>query len=204
MEIRNAKTSTSILLLTIFSLTIAFNSCINDEDEFYNPKPRGYFRIDLPKHEYQKFDSVYPYSFQYSKHAILMPDNSPEAEPYWINILYPDYNATIYISHKIVKNNLSKYTEDARTFANKHIPKADDLIELEIYDPKSKVYGKIYHIEGSGVASTCQFWVTDSIKHFVRGSLYFNQSPNNDSLAPVIKYLRDDVLKMMNTFEWKN
>ncbi len=200
---KNLKLSVSILFFIAFLLSFGFNSCINDEDDFYNPKPRGYFRIDLPKQEYQKFDSSYPYTFQYSKHAVLLPDNSPEAEPFWINIMYPDYNATIYISHKVIKNNISKYTEDARTFANKHIPKADDLIELEVYDSKSKVYGKIYHIEGSGVASTCQFWVTDSIKNFVRGSLYFNQSPNNDSLAPVIKYLRDDVLKMMNTLEWK-
>ncbi len=203
MIINKTKRAIPALIASVLILIFGFNSCINDEDELYNPKPRGYFRIDLPKHEYQKFDSTYPYSFQYSKHAVLLPDNSPEAEPYWINIVYPDYNATMYISHKVVKNNLSKYTEDARTFANKHIPKANDLIELEVFDPESKVFGKIYHIEGSGVASTCQFWVTDSVKHFVRGSLYFNQAPNNDSLEPVIKYLREDVLKMMNTFEWK-
>lgn len=196
------KKTSSVLFSVIVTMSFLLNSCINDED-YYNPKPRGYFRIDLPKHEYQKFDTTYPYSFKYSKHAIVVPDQNPEAEPYWINIIYPDYGATIYLSHKKVANNLSKYTEDARTFANKHIPKANDLVELEIFDSESKVYGKIYHIEGSGVASTCQFWVTDSVKNFVRGSLYFNQAPNNDSLQPVIEYMRDDIQYMMNTFEWK-
>lgn len=196
------KKTSSVLFSVIVTMSFLLNSCINDED-YYNPKPRGYFRIDLPKHEYQKFDTTYPYSFKYSKHAIVVPDQNPEAEPYWINIIYPDYGATIYLSHKKVSNNLSKYTEDARTFANKHIPKANDLVELEIFDSESKVYGKIYHIEGSGVASTCQFWVTDSVKNFVRGSLYFNQAPNNDSLQPLIEYMRDDIQYMMNTFEWK-
>jgi gliding motility-associated lipoprotein GldD len=190
------------MLLSLFVSLLFGSSCISEE-EYYNPKPRGYFRIDLPSVEYQSFDTAFPYGFEFSKHANITPHLSNDAEPFWIDINYPDLAATIYISHKVVKNNLYEYTEDARSFANKHIPKANDLFELIVHDPKSRVFGKIYHIDGSGVASTCQFWVTDSTKNFVRGSVYFNMMPNNDSLAPVIDYLRNDVLHMMNTFEWK-
>lgn len=189
-------------IFTMLILVFIATSCINEE-EYYNPKPRGYFRIDLPSPDYQNFDTAFPFGFEYSKYAFITPHESYDAEPYWIDINYPTLAATIYISHKVVKNNLYDYTEDARSFANKHIPKANDLFELIVHDPQSRVFGKIYHINGSGVASTCQFWVTDSVQNFVRGSVYFNMMPNNDSLAPVIDFLRNDVLHMMNTFEWK-
>lgn len=201
MNFFNKNRRTLFLIVSIVMALIS-TSCVNDE-EYYNPKPRGYFRIDLPSTEYQVFDTAFPFSFEYSKHAFIAPHESKDAEPYWIDISYPDLAATIYISHKVIKNNLYEYTEDSRSFANKHIPKANDLFELIVDDPKSRVFGKIYHIDGSGVASTCQFWVTDSVRNFVRGSVYFDMMPNNDSLAPVIDYLRNDVLHMINTFEWK-
>ena len=85
----------------------------------------------------------------------------------------------------------------------KHIPKADAIEDSLIYIPERKVFGLIYDIEGSGAASPCQFFVTDSTTHFLRGALYFNIVPNNDSLAPVIGFIRQDILHMLKTFRWK-
>ena len=53
------------------------------------------------------------------------------------------------------------------------------------------------------MATPLQFWMTDSAHHFLRATLYFNFTPNNDSLQPVIEYLRDDALHLVNTFAWK-
>ena len=70
-----------------------------------------------------------------------------------------------------------------------------------IYFPDKKVYGIWFPLEGS-VASPYQFFVTDSVEHYMRGSLYFNTSPNPDSMAPVIEFVKEDLEKMLETFEW--
>jgi len=170
----------------------------------YTPKPRGYFRIDLPGRKYQLFDSTFPYSFEYPVYAGISPDSSKMAEPYWINIGYSPFHATLHISYKVVKGNLAQYLNDAHTLVNKHIPKANAISQREYIDRENRVYGLIYDIRGADAASSCQFYVTDSVSKFVRGALYFNLIPNNDSLAPVIDFLKGDIEHMITTFRWKD
>jgi gliding motility-associated lipoprotein GldD len=167
------------------------------------PKPRGYFRIDLPGKEYKKFDTTFPFSFEYPKYAVILRDSSSLAEPYWINILYVPFHAQLHISYKPVSKNLNIFLEDARTLVNKHIPKAIAINQREYLDDRDRVYGIIYDIKGTDAASACQFYLTDSTKNFVRGALYFDLVPNNDSLAPVIAFLKSDIEHMINTFHWK-
>lgn len=169
----------------------------------YMPKPRGYFRIDLPEKEYQVFDTTYPYTFEYPVYANISPDNNVANEPYWINIDYPLFKGRIHISYKAVNNNLSKYTEDAHALVMKHIPKASAIEEIRIDNEKADVHGLIYDIKGSGTASVYQFFITDSTHHFVRGALYFHVLPNNDSLAPVIDFVKGDIQHMLESFRWK-
>jgi len=186
-------------ILVIITLTVILNGCRQD----YAPKPRGYFRIDLPEKQYVRFDSTYPYSFEYPVYAKITPDNRSTSEPYWINIDFPGFQGRIYISYKPVKNNLTEYLEDARTFVVKHIPKAEAIDDSLIYRPEDRVFGLVYYIEGSQAASPCQFFVTDSSANFLRGALYFNVSPNNDSLAPVLAFIQEDIRHLVNTFQWK-
>ena len=169
----------------------------------YSPKPRGYFRIDLPKKEYQKFDSTFPYSFEYPVYAKIVPDDREGAEPYWINIDFPTFQGRIYISYKKIDGNLTSYLEDSRNFVMKHIPKADAIEDSLIFRRSDNVYGLLYSIQGTGAASPYQFFLTDSAKNFVRGALYFNVTPNNDSLAPVIHFIRQDIDHIIDTFHWK-
>jgi len=169
------------------------------------PKPRGYFRITLPEHKYKLFDSVCPYTFEYPVYARIIPDTVRSAEPYWIHVDFPSFKGRLHISYKSVHNNLRKYTEDARTLVMKHTSMASEINDDMIIDnPKSKVYGQVYEIGGIAAASPYQFYVTDSVSHFVRGALYFNVTPNNDSLAPVIKLLKQDINHLITTFKWKN
>ena len=189
---------TNLTILIVLSLFI-IAGCNND----YYPKPKGYFRIDLPDKEYVKFDSAYPYSFEYPVYAKVLPDKNAQAEKYWINISYPQFHGTLYLSYKSIDKNLNKYLEDTRTMVMKHIPKASS-IENQLYENKlSGVYGLTYTISGVAAASPYQFYLTDSTNHFVRGALYFSTVPNNDSLAPVITFLKDDINHMIETFEWK-
>ena len=170
----------------------------------YMPKPRGYFRIDLPEKKYQDFDTTYPFTFEYPVYAIISPDKNAANEPYWINIDYPLFKGRIHISYKAVNNNLSKYTEDAHELVMKHIPKASAIEEIRIDNEQADVHGLIYNIKGSGTASVYQFFITDSTNHFVRGALYFNVLPNNDSLAPVIDFVKSDIQHMLESFRWKS
>lgn len=172
-------------------------------DQQYTPKPRGYFRIDMPEHEYQVFDSVFPYKFEYPVYASLSPDKHSPDEPYWLNIDFPQFKGRVHLSYKEVDGNLVEYLEDSRRFVMKHIPKASAINDSMLLDRERNIYGLIYNIEGMGAASPCQFFITDSASHFVRGALYFDVVPNNDSLAPVIKFIRTDIDHLLETFEWR-
>ncbi|MCD4724601.1 MAG: gliding motility lipoprotein GldD [Bacteroidales bacterium] len=189
--------STNILLLIL--AVVVLYAC----DEQYTPKPPGYFRIDLPEHEYTLFDSTFPYTFEYPVYAVLSPDPYAPEEPYWINVEFPAFKGRLHLSYKKVNGNLVEYLEDSRQFVMKHIPKASAINDSLLLDRNKKIYGLIYYIEGMGAASPCQFFLTDSADHFVRGALYFDVVPNNDSLAPVIGFLEEDIRHMLSTFEWK-
>jgi len=168
------------------------------------PKPRGYFRIDLPQREYRLLDSIYPYTtFEIPVYAKITGDPNAGEEPYWINIDFPAYKGRIHLSYKAVDNNLSTFTEDAHQLVMKHIPKASAIDEIRIDNEALKVHGLIYDIKGAGAASPYQFFATDSTRHFIRGALYFNVLPNNDSLAPVIEFLKGDIRHMLETLKWK-
>ena len=171
----------------------------------YIPKPKGFLRLDLPKKTYVPFDSVgFPYSFYIPDYVQIKTDDKNPNEPYWINLDYKPFNAVLYLSYKKVNNNLDVYLEDSRGFVNKHIPKANAINEKNYINTSEKVFGLVFDIEGSGAASPLQFYLTDSTQNFVRGALYFNFTPNNDSLAPVINYIKQDVTYMIESFKWKN
>ncbi len=167
------------------------------------PKPAGYFRIDLPKKEYHLLTGDYPYSFEYPVYGTINNRPGNNAEPYWINIEFPDYKARIYISYKDVRNNLTQLTEDSHNLAYKHTIKADAIEEKLWSNDSSKVYGILYDVKGNA-ASAVQFYMTDSTRHYLRGSLYFMSQPNEDSLKPVIEFFRKDIVHLIETLSWKN
>lgn len=166
------------------------------------PKPYGFYRITVPDTSYVSFSSQYPnypYTFSLSQNAVVHPRAE---EPYWINIYYPVFDATIHCSYKPVQRNLRELTEDALEFVYRNASHANAIPEKDYTHPEARVYGVLFDLEGN-TASSCQFFITDSTKHFFRASVYCNCPPNADSLAPVYNYLRTDVIKMVETFEWK-
>lgn len=168
------------------------------------PRPRGFFRIELPPSEFIETDYEIPYSFTYPQYAVpeVLVKNSHNNG--WINLTFPQFNGILYLSYKTVdNNNLATLINDAHDMAMKHIPKSTGIDEKKYIFPDSKVYGTGYFIKGSEAASAYQFFVTDSTTHFLRGALYFNVIPNNDSLAPVITFLTSDIEKIIESIRWK-
>ena len=168
------------------------------------PRPYGYYRITTPDTAYLPFDAQYanyPYTFDLSQNAEVRP-RTDVTEPYWINIYYPALDATIHCSYKPVNRNLRELTNDALEFVYRNASFANAIPEREYTHPEAEVYGVLFDLEGN-TASSCQFFVTDSTHHFFRASVYCNCPPNADSLAPVYDYLRTDVIRMVESFEWR-
>lgn len=171
------------------------------------PRPRGYFRIDLPQKAYQSFSEGTQFRFDYPEYADIKGytgifDQDPDAEN-WLNVDFPVFSAHIHLTYKTIRNsNLRELIDDAHTFAYKHTIKAEAINQYRFSFPERRVYGVKYEIKGN-TASGLQFFCTDSVDHFLRGALYFDSEPNKDSLAPVLQFLEKDIDHLIRTLEWK-
>ena len=190
----------SVLVLLVASVISLLCAC--SEEEITMPRPRGYYRIDLPEKAYQKFDSECPYGFEFPQYASVQIDTTRKMEKCWANLSFPKQHATVYLSYKDVQGNLNQLFEDSRNLAYKHAAKASQIEEYTVNIPEKKVYGIIYEI-GGNAASSIQFHISDSASHFLRGSLYFYAAPNADSLEPVTSFIRSDIEHLIQTFQWK-
>lgn len=166
------------------------------------PKPRGFFRIDLPVKSYRLYDTLCPFTFEYPSYGKISYEVGKKGEPCWFNVEFPDYRSKIHISYKSINDNLESILKETGDLAYSHSVKADAINEQPWINNADKVFGMLYDIKGNA-ASSVQFFITDSTKHFLRGALYFSAQPNEDSLAPVIRFFRDDIVHMIETFRWK-
>lgn len=183
----------------VFVFALVFCGCGAE----YLPKPKGYNRIDLPPHSYQTLPDSFPYTFQYSQHSRILRDSSWIAEKYWISVLYPEMGARIQITYKPVVTDsiIREYLSDSYRLTSQHNIKAYS-IEESILELPSGLYASFTELEGE-VPTQAQFHVSDSVNHFLRGALYFNTATKNDSLAPVISYIKKDILQLLQTLDWR-
>jgi len=187
-----------LLLLIPLIGSLILSSCSED----YIPKPRGYFRIELPEKKYTSHQEPdCPYNFEIPSYSRVVKDQNPRAEACWVNVEFTPFNGTLYLSYKDVNGNLEQLVEDSRNLSMKHITKASGIEEETMADPASSKYGVLFHVKGSA-ASALQFYLTDSTTHFLRGSLYFYAPPNPDSLAPVLRFIEADVKHLLESFQW--
>lgn len=189
--------------LFLFLSLIAF-ACNSD----YTVKPRGYFRIELPKKEYRRFDQPgYPYTFEYPVYGNILQDSlffDEKAEnPYWINIDFPRFNGRIHLSYKdIGRNKFDSLIADAYEMSYKQHTYKASAIDHRPFTTANGIEGVFITLRGNTATGT-QFFATDSTKHFLRGALYFAATPNEDSLKPVADFLRKDVEHLINTLQWR-
>lgn len=198
------KTPGSIIRFSLLAVALFFG-CNNN---YTVDKKRGYFKIDFPEREYRIFNQPgYPYTFEYPVYAEIVRDSTffedkPE-NPWWININIPRFAGRIYISYKeIGKNKLDSLVNDAFTMSYKQHTYKASSIEDSFMRTKNANTG-IYFKLGGNTATANQFFLTDSVRHFLRGALYFDATPNEDSLGIVNEFLKKDLYHLINTLEWK-
>lgn len=191
-------------LISALTVVIVFAACSEDN---FTPKMRGYYRIEFPERKYQTFDEPgYPYRFEYPVYAKIIKDTlffDQKAEnPWWINIEFNTLGGKVYLSYKQIgpKYQLNKMLEDSYQMSHFHTKKADYINE-PVFHTANNVHG-IYYDVGGDAASAFQFYATDSVKHFLRGALYFDTTPNADSLKPVNEFLIEDIIQIVNSLKW--
>ncbi|MFN8242753.1 MAG: hypothetical protein U0X40_01760 [Ferruginibacter sp.] len=213
------------LVVTVLALTELFTlfSCNSN----YTSRRRGYFRIDFPERSYVKFEQPgYPYSFEYPAYARVIKDStffdaSPE-NPYWINIDFPQFGSRIFLSYKIIGgyapykvkqangtykdsmglNVFDKLVNDAFKLTSKNETVATSIKDSLMHTANG-VTG-VYFRVGGNAATARQFFLTDTTRNFFRGALYFDVTPNADSLRPVLDFLQADIDHLINSFRWTN
>lgn len=195
------------LFSTLIAITICLSltSCHGD----YTPKPKAYPRVVFPERQYQMYDPKdCPFKFEIPAYANVTNDTvfmgqKIMAVDCWLNVNFPSLNGTINLTYKDIDKNmtLERLIEDAHKLTFKHTTKADYIDEIRIQNDHG-VGGILYDV-GGNAASNVQFFLTDSTHHFLRGALYFNSEPNTDSMAPVVSFVKEDMKRMLRTFEWK-
>jgi gliding motility-associated lipoprotein GldD len=193
-------------LIPLFGLLILsmLVSC-EDDDNIGVPKQRGYFRIDLPEKKYVQYDADCPFAFEIPDYAKVYHSAAPNASPCWRDLYFGPFRATLYISYNEINNDtiLAKLINESWALTEAHSQVAGGMRDSSILRPKDNVFGSVQMLSGNA-ATQVQFYLTDSTKHFVRASLYFYSSPNQDSIAPVLDYIRKDIYHIVETLQWKD
>ena len=205
-------------------LLLPFSSCHSND---YAPKPLAYLRIDMPEHEYFLLDTMrtnpgdtlviggdtaialtgstktFPFTFEANQCIEWTEKDAPKGER-WIDLMYPQWDGVVFLTYKHLAgpDDLRGQIDTSSRMLEKHYQFTSGVEEQGYEDPENHVYGTVYYLKGNRVASTCQFWLTDSSSHFLRGALFLNVKPNNDSLAPVIDYIQADIEHMVETLRW--
>lgn len=191
-----------ILAISLIAIFV-YAAC--DSGQTYAPKPTTYYRITLPDKSYQTYDTAaLGITFEYPTNStVVMKKDIPSVK--WIDILYPEYNGVIFLSYKKLKTSasLAMEVDTAYQLLKLHFQKSSGVEEQSYNNPEEKVFANTWRLKGQQVASTFQFWATDSVKNFVRGAVYINSTPNYDSLEPVINYIQDDARHILETLKWK-
>ena len=180
---------------SFFALFLLLIFAIGCKDDVL-PKPASQLRLDYPVAKYAHFSNHCPFEFEMNEDAVIKEDKDCG-----FSIHYPKMKATIYLTYKTVDNNLTVLLKDAQKLTYEHVIKADDILEQPYINPDKKVYGMFYRVDGNA-ATNAQFYATDSISHFVTGSVYFYAKPKFDSIMPAADYIKNDMQRLMETIKW--
>lgn len=190
----------SLLLLVALCLC---SGCRRGDD--YTPKPKAYLRFSFPAKSYVPYDTAaVPFSFERAAGTRVVMKKD-EAQEKYLDILYPRYRGVVFLTYKPMRGveDLAGQVDTSYELLKMHFDYSSGVEESHYANAATHVYSTTYRLKGSNVASTYQFWATDSLHHFLRGSLYLDQTPNNDSLAPVLEYLQQDLDRLIETLVWR-
>ena len=182
-----------LLGIAMVIITLLLASCKDD----VLPKPPSQLRLDFPIAEYVLFENHCPLSFDINTEASIKEDGNCG-----FSITYPKMKATVYLTYKNVNGDINQLLRDAQKLTYEHVIKADDILEQPYVNNQKKTYGMFYQVNGNA-ATNAQFYLTDSTKNFVTGSVYFYAKPNFDSIMPAADYIKNDMQRLMESVAWK-
>lgn len=185
----------TIYFQILFFITIA--TCVVSCKDDVLPKPKAYLSLDYPEPQYASFDKTCGYSFEYNTLGKVVDNGKCN-----FSIVYPKLKATVYLNYKPVNKNLENLLRDAQKLTYEHVIKADGIIEQPYVNKERKACGMFYEV-GGNAASQSQFYLTDSTRHFLVGSVYFYAKPNFDSVLPAAEYIKNDLRTIMESLKWK-
>lgn len=181
------------LIFALLACILLFFSCV---EENILPKPKAMLRLEYSRPVGANFETNY-YSFNYNKNSSIKKNKEGS-----MTLDYPEMNAAIFITYQKIDNNLNGLINNAEKRSYEHASQADGIRPRVYENPSEKVYGTFFEVSGNA-ASQAQFYVTDSVQHFVSGSLYFSTKPNYDSIYPAAAYLQQDIAHIMESMRWK-
>lgn len=187
---------------TPFLLALALGACQRGD---YTPKPTAYLRFDMPAKAYTLMDTAaLPFAFERGADAQLDIKRNTQREK-WVDLVYPQQCGYLFLSYKALAgpDDLRAQVDTSYELMRQHFDYSTGVDEQHFVNPEGRVFATTYLLKGSHVASTYQFWATDSTRHFLRGALFLDCVPNNDSLAPVLEYLQKDIDHLIETLTWK-
>ena len=161
------------------------------------PKPKAQIRLEYPQGKLATLETA-NFSINYNQRA--KPKKNKDLA---FTLEYPEMKGAIFLSYMPIDDNLDKLIQDAKRLSYEHAAKADNIVEQPFVNPESNVYGSLFEVQGNAASQT-QFFVTDSTKHFLTGSVYFYTKPNYDSILPAAAYLQNDIRSIMETLNWKD
>ena len=163
----------------------------------YTPKPRAFFKIKFPQKEYQTFsDNQLAFTFLYPKYSIVEIEKNIN----FLNINFPPFSGKLYLTYVNLNNDLNEHIEQSRSLAYKHNDQADVISEQVFVNEENNIFGMLYDYQGV-TATSSQFYLTDSLNHFFRGSFYFN-TQINDSIIPVNNFIKEDIKILIESLRW--
>ncbi|MFM7179832.1 MAG: hypothetical protein ACKOX5_10030 [Bacteroidota bacterium] len=222
LRVKAKRVSGILAMVMMLGGTHIFVACQSDDPV---ARPYAYARSILPPVQPAQYrGNCLPVTFDYNAAAKPvcvnpsdLPHNSSKSspnDPQWMNLSYSTLGAQWHLSYHPIagvryqdgrqverRDALAVLMAETQRMTFKHTLKATAIEEEIISYPEHKVYGTLY-VVGGDAASQTQFYVTDSVKHYLRGSLYFEVSPNSDSLQPYSAYLLQDMRRILATLRW--
>jgi len=178
------------------------------QERIQTPKPRMYPKVDYPTRTYESLTlEACHFTFDRPAYSEVKTGikffGEESRHPCWFDLELPAFNGSIHFSYIPIggEDTLDKLVADAFRIVEQHNTKAEYREELLI-ENENGVHGLQFNLEGP-VASPINFFLTDTIQHFVRASLYFNASVAPDSIAPILNFVAEDMKTIVETFEWK-
>lgn len=195
---RQMKTALGFLFI---AASLLVSSCT--EEEVYIPRPRGYYRISLPEKKYVEWKGDCPFTMEIPDYAQMYKSSAPNAPDCWKDLFFGKFNATVYLSYNEITSDslFAELINQSWELTEAHHEMSQAIKDSIVLRPEDGVYGTVI-VLGGNAASLIQFYLTDSVKNFVRGALYFYATPNKDSLQPVVNYIKQDVFHLVETLKW--